>query len=102
MYPRQDVQALPFEVLKVAKSLPLQVAEATVKPTQGLLFHCVLGARCHSLGAGHSQEPGPGNSLVAQCCTSRPPSSRRPCRTLCSSQGTGKKSKIVKLCYSFT
>ena len=33
LYPRQDVQALPPKVLKVAKSLPVQVSEGTVKPT---------------------------------------------------------------------
>ena len=46
----------------MAKSLPVQVSEATVKPSQGLLFHCVLNARCHPLGAGHRHEPGPGTS----------------------------------------
>ena len=30
-------------VLKVAKSLPVEVSEATVKPLQSVLFHCVLG-----------------------------------------------------------
>ena len=45
--PRQNVQAPPPEVSKVTKSLPFQVSEATVKPPQSLIFHCVLGATSH-------------------------------------------------------
>ena len=47
LYPRQDVQALLSEVSKVAKSLSVQLSEATVKPPQGLLFHCALCAASH-------------------------------------------------------
>ena len=48
LYPCQDVQALPSEVSKVVKSLPVQVSEATAKPPQDLLFHSVLCAASHS------------------------------------------------------
>ena len=61
LYPRQDVQALPPKVSKVAKSLPVQVSKANVKPPQSLLFHCVLGATSH-----HKESfPAPAASLAA-------------------------------------
>ena len=48
-------------MLKVAKSLPMQVSEATVKPLQSLLFHCVLGTTSH-----HKESfPAPGAFLAA-------------------------------------
>ena len=46
-YPHKDGKALPPEVLKLGKSLPVQVSEATVKPPQSLLFYCVLSAASH-------------------------------------------------------
>ena len=49
------------EVSKVAKSLPVQLSETTVKPPQSLLFNCVLRA------ASHHQEsfPAPAAFLAA-------------------------------------
>ena len=58
LYHRQDVQALPPQVPKVAKSLHVQVS---FKPPQNLLFHCVLGTTSH-----HKESfPDPAASLAA-------------------------------------
>ena len=61
VYTRQDVQGLPSKLLNVAKSLPMQVSKSTVKPPQGLLFHCVLGA------ASHHQESFLSRSCLSDC-----------------------------------